>query len=145
MPKQYSPPMPDAEFDKFWQVYPRKIGKGDARAAWQQTKTIRPLTADLIKAVVVQKGTEDWTKEGGKYIPWPATYLRGERWEDVHEVELGDVFNGKMWWESVKGIEAKALELGLVWETASETFQQFTARVRRVSEGKHANGLRVVA
>ena len=145
MPRTYTPPQPDAEFERFWQAYPRKMGKGDARAAWEQTKTIRPLTADLIKAVVVQKSRDDWTRDAGKYIPYPASWLRGERWEDCAEVDLSGVVNGKMWWESTAGIDGKARELGLEWDNANETYQQFTARVRRVSEGKHSNGLRVVA
>jgi len=145
MPKPYAPPAPDAEFEKFWQAYPRKKDKGDARKAWEQVKTIRPLTADLVKAVIVQKSTDDWTQDGGRYIPYPATWLRGERWEDVEEIDLTGVVNGKMWWESTAGIDAKAAELGLEWDNASETNQQFTARVRRVAEGKHVSGLRVVA
>jgi hypothetical protein len=28
------------------------------------------------------KTSEDWLKENGKYIPYPATWLKGCRWED---------------------------------------------------------------
>lgn len=144
MTKTYTPPQPNPEFERFWQAYPRKMGKGDARAAWEQTKTIRPLTADLIKAVIVQKSTDDWTKEAGRYIPYPATWLRGERWEDVAAVELSDVVNGKMWWESVSGIEAKARELGMAWDGGAETFLTFSRRVRRAAESVVNAPLQVV-
>ena len=33
-------------------------------------------------AIEIQKTTEDWTKEKGKFIPYPASWLRGKRWED---------------------------------------------------------------
>ncbi|HZP33038.1 MAG TPA: hypothetical protein VFB23_06695, partial [Candidatus Acidoferrales bacterium] len=28
------------------------------------------------------KLTEQWQKEGGKYIPYPSRFLNGRRWED---------------------------------------------------------------
>ena len=87
--------MKDEEgFDEFWKVYPRKVAKGDARKAWKQMATIRPPLEKLIRAVIVARATEDWRKDGGKFVPYPATWLRAERWEDVHEVEIDRVRAG---------------------------------------------------
>ena len=36
----------------------------------------------LIEAINKQKNSEQWSKDGGKYIPHPATWLKGERWND---------------------------------------------------------------
>lgn len=78
----------EEEFDRFWAIYPRKLAKGDARKAWQQTAKIRPALNALLKAVYAAKASEQWMKEGGSFIPYPATWLRQERWEDIHTIDL---------------------------------------------------------
>jgi hypothetical protein len=32
--------------------------------------------------VKVWKNSQQWTKDGGQFIPMPATWLNGRRWED---------------------------------------------------------------
>lgn len=145
MPKTFVPAAPDEQFEIFWRAYPRKKDKGDARKAWEQTKMIRPLTADLVKAVIVQKSSADWTKEGGRYVPYPASWLRGERWEDCEEIELSGVVNGKMWFETTQGVDAKARELGMAWDDQTETYQQFSRRVRAAASRPVNAALKVVA
>lgn len=100
-------------FDRFWQEYPKKKSKGDAYKAWCQTKDKRPPIAQIIKTLIVLKASEDWRKEGGQFIPYPATWLRDWGWDDVPEVDLSGVVNGKMWWETVTGVDNKARELGV--------------------------------
>ena len=49
-------------------------------------------------AIEVAKESADWKKEGGKYIPYPATWLNNRRWEDVQETKnnfWGGVLNEK--------------------------------------------------
>ena len=46
--------------------------------------------ATVKKALEAQKASFDWQKENGRYIPLPATWLNGKRWED----ELEDVHSG---------------------------------------------------
>ena len=36
----------------------------------------------MIGAVEAQKQTEQWKRDGGQYIPHPATWLNQMRWED---------------------------------------------------------------
>jgi hypothetical protein len=123
----------DAGFEEFWKHYPKKISKGDARKAWQQTARIRPPLSALLKALAHAKACEQWSREGGAFIPYPATWLRGERWEDVHEVDLTGK-EGKPWDATAPGIEAKGRELGMEWdgrhEGQPESFRQFANRVR---------------
>jgi hypothetical protein len=121
-------------FDEFWKAYPRKKKKGDARKAWQQTAPIRPPLEKLIRAVIVARATKDWTKDDGEFVPYPATWLRAECWEDVHDVEIDRVRDGKAWHESVHGIEKRARELNMEWNAREETFQQFARRVKAVSD-----------
>lgn len=77
-----------SDFDEFWRVYPRKADKGNARKAWAQTEKIRPDLQTLIDAVIAQSQTDQWYKDGGQYIPYPASWLRGERWDDCLKITL---------------------------------------------------------
>ena len=72
-------------FDAFWAVYPRRRAKGDARKAWKALKPSPELQQKILNAVSAQSQSPDWQKEEGKYIPYPASWLRGERWEDEPE------------------------------------------------------------
>ena len=80
-------------FDEFWAAYPKKKAKEDARKAWAKLKPDEALGKAIIKAVEDAKKTKDWQKEKGKYIPHPATYLNGKRWEDEMEETNGESAN----------------------------------------------------
>lgn len=101
------------DFELFWQNYPKKTAKGDARKAWDQTTSIRPDMKTVIEAIHKQCQTEQWRENDGKYIPYPATWLRAERWDDEVEVKLPGVVAGKSWHETAVGIEAKGKEMGI--------------------------------
>ena len=120
------------DFDKFWALYPKKVAKADARKAWTQTKDIRPELTNLLTAVKAACKTEAWMKDGGKYIPHPATWLRGERWDDELEVKLPNVVNEKPWHETATGIELKGKELGLD-PSQFESFPHFKVAVMRAA------------
>lgn len=78
----------DEEFEQFWKSYPRKTAKGDARKAWKQTEAIRPDITDILSSLQAAKKTEQWCRDHGQYIPYPATWLRQERWEDCAVIEV---------------------------------------------------------
>lgn len=125
----------DPEFEKFWQAYPRKRSKGDARKAWIQTAKRRPPIMDMLKAVAVLCASDDWQKDGGQFIPYPAGFLRRECWEDVTEIQMAQVTaDGKMWWETNNGIERKAKEMGQEWDARNETWLMFVERLKRLSK-----------
>lgn len=69
-------------FEKFWSVYPKKTAKKDAFKAWQKLKPDEELLNKILSSLEQQKKSAQWTKEGGQYIPYPATWLNGRRWED---------------------------------------------------------------
>lgn len=77
-------------FNEFWEIYPRKMAKGDAIKAWQQMDAMQHF-GKIIEAVNVSSKMEAWVKEGGRFIPFPATWLRAQRWED----ELGLMVESK--------------------------------------------------
>lgn len=71
--------VPPTSFDVFWTAYPRKVGKDAAKKAWTQKK---PPLQTVLDALAWQSVSDAWTKDGGSYIPHPATYLRQGRWQD---------------------------------------------------------------
>ena len=68
-------------FGVFWTVYPRKVGKKAAQKAWDRA-TDKPDLPTLLAALEAQKRSDRWTKEGGQFIPNPATWLNQGRWAD---------------------------------------------------------------
>lgn len=71
-------------FDVFWQTYPKKTGKDAAIKSWNKLK---PNLDDVLNALKWQKQSEQWQKNGGQFIPNPATYLNQGRWKDEPPVE----------------------------------------------------------
>nr|WP_236165721.1 hypothetical protein [Pseudomonas fulva] len=70
------------EFERFWKLYPRKVGKDKAEKAWAKLKVDASLFARVGTALAAWSISHDWTKDGGQYIPHAATWLNGKRWED---------------------------------------------------------------
>lgn len=77
----------DGRFARFWEAYPKKVGKGAAETAWRKRKPDDALLSQMLQAIERAKQSPDWTKDGGQYIPNPATWLNQRRWED----EIGPV------------------------------------------------------
>lgn len=69
-------------FNQFWSAYPRKQGKKTAERAFVKLKPDESLLGEILAALDWQKQSASWTKENGQFIPLPATYLNGRRWED---------------------------------------------------------------
>jgi hypothetical protein len=69
-------------FDQFWSTYPRKANKPDAVKAWKKLNPDDGMLDSILTAIFVQKQSDQWTKEDGKFIPYPSTWLNGHRWED---------------------------------------------------------------
>lgn len=69
-------------FSVFWNAYPRKVGKKAAIESWKKLKPSKKLLEKMLSAIEQQKQTDSWQKENGKFIPYAASWLNGERWED---------------------------------------------------------------
>lgn len=72
----------DDGFADFWERYPKKVAKPAAEKAWRKAKPSKQLLADLMAGLERQKASADWQKDGGRFIPHPATWLNGRRWDD---------------------------------------------------------------
>lgn len=77
----------DVRFDAFWRAYPNRVGKDAARTAFDKRKVDDDLLALMLSAIAAQSKSEKWTKDGGKFIPNPATWLNQGRWMDDASVE----------------------------------------------------------
>ena len=96
----------EAEFEKFWQVWPksdRKQAKGLCLKVWKKAGAERH-AADILAHIEACKRSENWSKEGGQFIPAPLVYLNQKRWEGAElaesvaagESKFGSGFEGVM-------------------------------------------------
>lgn len=69
-------------FLSFWSAYPRKESKQTAFEAWKKMNGTCPDIAIILKKIESMKKTDDWTRENGRFIPHPATWINQRRWED---------------------------------------------------------------
>lgn len=69
-------------FDEFWAAYPRKVGKDAAAKAFAKRRVGVGLLAQMLAAISTQKTGEQWRRDGGQFIPHPATWLNEGRWQD---------------------------------------------------------------
>ncbi len=81
VPRLKKPPS-DTGFLEFWDHYPKKVGKAAAERAWLK---LLPMNGDLehiLAALQWQVKSDRWTRQQGQFIPDPASYLNGRRWND---------------------------------------------------------------
>lgn len=86
----------ETAFQKFYSVYPRKQGKERAVSAFIKIAPDETLVDIMISAIKKQAQSQQWQSDGGKYIPMPATWLNGRRWEDevINNIDAG--FSGSI-------------------------------------------------
>lgn len=70
-------------FDQFWLAYPRKVAKADAEKAWAKINPEQPLFDEIMRGLSAAANSQAWLKDGGQFIPHPATWLNGKRWTDA--------------------------------------------------------------
>jgi hypothetical protein len=73
---------PASTFDEFWERYPRKVGKGQARKAY--AKAVRIAGHDAIMFGLSQQ-IPTMNASEKQFIPHASTWLNGERWDDEPE------------------------------------------------------------
>lgn len=81
----------EREFAEWWNAYPRKKGKGQAVKAYRAAR--KKVDAGTLLAAL-KRQTPTLTARGAEYVPYPATWLNGERWADepdnVHHLTRTD-------------------------------------------------------
>jgi hypothetical protein len=70
----------ESDFNHFWNVYPRKQGKGKAKEAF--IKAVK----EVANVGTVLEGAERYAADPNlpdpQFVPMPATWLNQERWDD---------------------------------------------------------------
>ena len=81
--EEYERPL--TSFEQFWQIWPKRVAKADAEKAWhklsfeQRSKALAALPSHI----------SVWAERGDtQFIPYPATWIRGQRWEDEFSIAL---------------------------------------------------------
>jgi hypothetical protein len=90
-------PVEPESFTTFWNAYPKKVAKPQALKSWLRIAPTKDTQAQIIQDVTKRKASEDWTKDQGKYIPNPSTYLNNQRWTDLFEIpETKETLHAKL-------------------------------------------------
>ena len=81
----------EIRFDEFWTLYPKKQGKGAALKAWEKVKPTKELHAKILASVQDNVNrNQQWQRDGGRYIPLPATWLNQTRWlDEIPDEQMG--------------------------------------------------------
>lgn len=80
-------------FARFWSVYPKKVGKPAAEKAFRAAKVNGHLP-EVLADIEAKAASQAWTKDGGQFVPNPATYLNQRRWEDQTAPPASSLFAG---------------------------------------------------
>lgn len=69
-------------FERFWALYPKKRNKQAAIRAWKRLAPDEALCYTMSRALKLQMQSDEWQREDGRFIPYPASWINGRRWED---------------------------------------------------------------
>ena len=72
----------DGRFETWWSAYPKKQAKGSAFKAWRKITPSDELLGKMLEALSWQRAQPGWLKDGGQFIPNPATYLNAGSYSD---------------------------------------------------------------
>lgn len=106
--REVNPPTPrkrggddePAGFEDFWSAYPRKVSKPQAQKAWRKLNPDTQALSAILAGLERDRRSDQWLRDGGQFIPHPATWLNGRRWEDEtaalpsSDWQASDIFAG---------------------------------------------------
>ena len=70
-------------FETFWAAYPRKVTRTRAEKAFAMLNPDDDTLSRMCAALEKQKQLPGWREDGGRYIPYPATWIKERRWEET--------------------------------------------------------------
>jgi len=133
-----TPPLPpegaDGLFDEFWNAYPLKKAKDSARKAFDKRNPDEALLSAMLAAIAVQAQSPEWTKDSGRFIPHPATWLNAGRWQDETTAtapvtvkrgsdEYAAIHKNASWWREAGFDTVYDAMANHCWHSNSEQFR----------------------
>lgn len=99
------------DFARFWNIYPRKVGKGAAYKAWKKLSGIDKAT---VQHVISQHAAAwaAWPASEQAFIPHPTTWLQQARYDDPPPAQRGDTPRSKAD-DNMAKIRASAVRMGV--------------------------------
>src|SRR5688572_11007432 len=75
-------PEDDPDWLRFWARYPKAVAKKEARRAWAQLRPTAAMVDQMLAALEWQVPLHQWAGTNYQYAPYPASWIRGRRFED---------------------------------------------------------------
>lgn len=70
------------DFLTFWENYPKKVEQEKAQREWERLRPDKDTVEKILQGVAQQCRTKGWQEDHGRFIPNPANWLKGKRWND---------------------------------------------------------------
>ncbi len=85
----------EQQFEEFYKKYPKKVKKQDVKKWFRKNQPSNELFSFMINKLEQFRGSADWQKDGGSYIPYPSTWLKQKRWEDeeIQKTQQNKLYN----------------------------------------------------
>lgn len=117
-------------FDRFWEAYPRKVGKGAARKSFERSLAKLAHHAEPLAVLLaaVARARQAW--DDPEFIPHPATWLNQERWDDEPELPPPQTAAWESGLRSVPMVSRETL-----------TDEELLARIAKEAEELDAQGI----
>lgn len=74
--------VPDG-FADFWAHYPKKLDKKNAVKEWRAIKPDIEMQRAIADGLCKALASNDWKREGGRFIPYACRWLKNRRWDDL--------------------------------------------------------------
>lgn len=78
-----SAPFDGRPFTRFWEAYPKKIGRGEAWEAWKTLNPAPETAGAILSSLEAWKLSGQWTEDGGRFIPDAANFLAKGYWRST--------------------------------------------------------------
>ena len=116
-------------FEDFWELYPRKVGKKMARTAWLKLTDKQKVAA----MTALPNHLQYWKQKetDSEFIPFPATWLNQERFEDEIDLTVKSERPKLPWYSSDALTMEHGRKIGLN-PHPGESMQQYRSRLASV-------------
>lgn len=90
----------DPAFARFWEAYPRKVGKGEARKAWMKVVKSGVDLGQVIAGAERYRDDPQRKRKDIEYTKHPGPWLNAERWTDQLNGNDLHVSDSSAWWNN---------------------------------------------